>query len=122
MRRFFRILALLTIAALLAPGVRWVSLGGYSEACACPPDACMCAYHQHLLGHTPTCCMSKGGSCGMGSHDSTLTSLVNTFIYLPAEHHWSIPLPPRIFGAETSDLNLLPSHVRIPEQPPRATL
>jgi hypothetical protein len=122
MRIATRFLAILTIAALLAPGVRWASLRAQTEACACPPAACMCAGHHHASGHTPICCMGKGGRCGLGSQDSYLASLLSTLIYVPTEHHWLNPIVPSSFGHDTSDMNLLPSHARIPEQPPRLTL
>ena len=122
MRIAIRFLAILTIAALLAPGVRWASLGGSLEACACPPAACLCVHHRHAPGQGPTCCMGKGGQCGLESHDSYLSSILSTLIYVPTEHRWSNPLVPSSGGYENSELNLLPSHARIPEQPPRATL
>jgi hypothetical protein len=122
MRIAIRFLAILTIAALLAPAVRWASLGAQAEACACPPAACMCAGHHHASGNTPICCMGNGGRCGMGSQDSYLSSALSTLVYMPTEHRWSNPLAPRSFGHNISDINLLPSHARIPEQPPRATV
>ena len=122
MRIAIRFLAVLTIAALLAPGVRWASLHGAVEACTCPPAACMCPGHHHAPGQNSKCCMAKGGGCGLVSHDNYLSSLLGTLIYVPTEHPWSIPTAPWSLGHQTSDLNLLPSHVRIPEQPPRATL
>jgi len=118
MRTAIRFLALLAIAALLAPGVRWASLRAPMEACSCSPGACMCAGHHHASG---SCCMGKGTQCGWGSADSYLASILSTLIYVPTEHHWVNPLAPWRFGHDTSDLSLLPSHVRIPEQPPRAT-
>ncbi len=122
MRIAIRFLAILTIAALLAPGVRWASLRAPVEACACPPGACTCAGHHHAPGHMPSCCMGKGGQCGLESHDNYLNSLLSTLIYVPTEHPWSNPLAPWSFGHDTSDLSLLPSHAPIPEQPPRPTL
>ena len=92
MRIAIRFLAILTIAALLAPGVRWASLRAPVEACACPPAACMCAGHHHAFGHIPICCMGNGGQCGLESHDSYLSSLLSTLIYVPTEHPWSNPL------------------------------
>jgi len=122
MRIATRFLAILTIAALLAPGVRWASLRAPVEACACPPAACMCAGHHHALGHAAMCGMANGGQCGWESHDSYWSSLLSTLVYVPAEHAWSNPVAPWSFGHATSDLSLLPSHARIPEHPPRATL
>ncbi|HMD86954.1 MAG TPA: hypothetical protein VKO18_19875 [Terriglobia bacterium] len=121
MRIAIRFLVILTIGALLAPGVRWAFLRAPVEACACPPAACMCAGHHHTLGHIPICSMANGGQCGLESPDRYLSSLLSTLIYVPTEHPWSNPLAPWSFGHNPSDLNLLPSHVRIPEQPPRAT-
>ena len=92
MRLAIRFLAILTIAALLAPGVRWASLRGPVEACACPPVACMCPRHHHAFGHTPICIMANGGQCGVDSHDSYLSSLLSTLIYVPTEHHWWNPV------------------------------
>lgn len=122
MRTAIRFLAILTIAALLAPGVRWASLRTPVEACSCPPGACMCAGHHHALGRATMCGMANGGQCGLESPDSYLSSLLSSLIYVPTEHPWANPLAPRSCGHETSSLNLLPSHARIPEQPPRATL
>jgi hypothetical protein len=121
MRIAIRFLAILTIAALLAPGVRWASLRAPVEACACPPGACMCACHHRAFGRTPICCMANGGQCGLESHDSYLASLLSTLIYVPTEHPWSNPPATWSLGRDTADLSLLPSHARIPEQPPRAT-
>lgn len=122
MRIAIRFLAILTIAALVAPSVRWASLRAPAEACACPPAACMCPGHQHTMGNTPICCMANGGQCGLGSHDSYVASLLSSMIYIPTEHSISNPLAPRSFGHAASDLSLAPSHVRIPEQPPRTIL
>ncbi len=122
MRIAIRFLAILTIAALLAPGARWASLRGPMEACACPPAACTCAGHHHALGHMASCCMGNGGLCGLESHNDYLNSLLSSLIYEPTEHPWSSPLAPWSFGHDTSDLSLLPSHAPIPEQPPRPTL
>jgi len=122
MRTALRFLAILTIAALLAPGVRWASLRAPVEACACPPAACMCAGHHHALGHASMCGMAHGGQCGLESHDNYLSSVLNTLIYVPTEHPWANPLAPGILSHDTSDISLLSSHIRIPEQPPRATL
>jgi hypothetical protein len=82
----------------------------------------MCASHHHVLGNIPSCCMGNGGQCGLGSYDSYLSSILSTLIYVPTEHPWSNPLTPWSCGYESLELNLLPSHVRIPEQPPRVTL
>ena len=72
--------------------------------------------------HLASCCMGKGGQCGLESHDSYLSSLLSTLIYVPTEHLWSNPPAPWSYGYEISELNLLPSYARIPEQPPRTTL
>ena len=122
MRTAIRFLAIVTIAALLVPAMRWASLRGPMEACACPPAACMCKNHSHAFGSVPSCCKGKGGQCGLESHDSYLSSILSTLIYVPTEHHWANPLAPWSFGFHTSSLSLLPSHVRIPEQPPRFPL
>ena len=82
----------------------------------------MCAGHHHAAGHSPTCCMGKGGKCGMDSQDSYLASILSTLIYVPTEHPWSNPFGPWSFSHVTSDLSLLPPHVRIPVPPPRAAL
>jgi hypothetical protein len=121
MRIAARFLAILSIAALLAPGVRWAILGIQGEACACPPAACMCVSHQRAPGQVPICCLGKGGHCGLESHDNYLSTLLSTLIYVPTEHHWWHPLAQWNCGYEESDLNLLPSHARIPWQPPRVT-
>ena len=81
----------------------------------------MCASHHHP-GSIPSCCMGKGGQCGLNPQDGYLSSILSTLIYVPTEHPWLNPLTPRSCGYETSELSLLPSHMRIPEQPPRATL
>jgi hypothetical protein len=122
MRTAVRFLAVLTIAALLAPSVRWASPRAQADACACPPAACMCAGHHHTSGGVHTCCMGKGEQCGWQSHDSYLSSILSTLIYVPTEHPWWNPLAAWSFGRDASDLSLLPSHVRIPEHPPRTTL
>lgn len=122
MRVATRFLAILTIAALLAPGVRWASLQGGMDASACAPAVCMCPFHHGTSGQPMSCCMGKGAKCGMGSQDSYLSSLLSTFIYVPTEHPWANPLAPSSFSHNTSDLSLLPSHAKIPEQPPRPTL
>ena len=122
MRLVFQFLAILTIAALLAPGVQWASLRGPVEACTCPPAACMCPGHHHAFGHPPTCSMANGGQCGVVSHDSYLSSLLSALIYVPTEHHWWNPVVPWSFGLNTLTSSLLPSYARIPEQPPRLIL
>jgi hypothetical protein len=68
------------------------------------------------------CCMGKGGQCGLHAPDSYLSSILSTLIYVLIEHQWADPLVPWSFGHDASGLSLLPSHVRIPEQPPRLTL
>ena len=88
MRIAIRFLAILTIAALLAPGMRWASLRAPVEACTCAPGACMCAGHHHASGHTPICGMANGGQCGLVSPDTYLNALLSTLIYAPTEHPW----------------------------------
>lgn len=122
MRTAIQCLAILTIAALVAPSVRWASLRSPGEACACPPDACMCVTRQHASGHMRSCCMGKGGHCGLESHDAYVNSVLGSLIYVPTEHPWSNPLTSRNFADGTLDLSVLPSHARIPEQPPRIAL
>jgi hypothetical protein len=122
MRTATRFLAVLSIAALLAPGARWASLRAPAEACACAPAACRCANHHHAFGHIPICCMANGGQCGWVSHDTYLSSVLSTFIYVPTEYPWANPSAPWSYGHDTMDLSLMPSHARIPEQPPRATV
>ena len=122
MRIAIRFLAILTIAALLAPGMRWASLRAPVEACTCAPGACMCAGHHHASGHTPICGMANGGQCGLVSPDTYLNALLSTLIYAPTEHPWRNPPTSWSFGRDPAEVNPLPSHVRIPEQPPRPTL
>jgi hypothetical protein len=122
MRVAMQFLAILTIAALLAPGVRWASLRTSVEACACTPGACMCASHHHAFGRASICGMANGGHCGLDSPDSYLSSILSTLIYVPIEHLWSNPPAPWSMGHDIPKLSLLPSHVRIPEQPPRTSL
>lgn len=122
MRIVSRLLAILTIAALLAPGARWASLGAQAEACACPPAACVCVGHRHTPGHNSICCMGNGGRCGIGSQNSYLSSVLSTLVYMSTEHRWSSPPAPWSFGQIVSDISILPSHARIPKQPPRTTL
>ncbi len=112
-------LTVLMIAALLVPSAPWALLRANGDACMCPPAACHCATHNH---GSASCCMGKGGLCGLNSPDNSLASTLSTLIYVPTEHPWADPLMPSAFEQGTSELNLLPSHVRIPEQPPRATL
>jgi bacterioferritin len=50
-----RSLAILTIAAMLASGVRWGAVRAGGEVCACPPTACRCPGHHHALGHAAMC-------------------------------------------------------------------
>jgi hypothetical protein len=66
--------------------------------------------------------MGNGGQCGLESRDSYLSSILNTLIYVPTEHPWWNPLAARCFGQSTADFRLLPSHERIPRQPPRTNL
>ena len=119
MRTAIQIVAVLAMASLLAPTVRWASLGGPLESCACPPDACMCEGHHH--GHMHTCCMGKGGQCGWQAPDTYLSSVLSTLIFLTAGHTWQSPLAASVYGACYISLHLLPSHERIPELPPRRT-
>ena len=122
MRTAVRFLAVLTLAALLAPSVRWTSLRAPLQACACPPQACHCPGHHHDSGKAPRCCMANGGHCGLESPDSFLASILSTLIYVPSEHPWWDPLATLGFGCAASGSHLLPSHARIPEQPPRPRL
>ena len=117
-----RFLAILTIAALLAPEARWAFLRAPVEACACAPHACACAGHHHTKGRAPLCSMARGGQCGLTAPDSNLNAGDSTLIYTPVEYHWTKPPAAWSFGHRSSDLSLLPSHVRIPDQPPRAIL
>src|ERR1019366_973975 len=119
MRTAIRFLAVLTIAAMLAPGLRWASLGAQAGACACSPAVCRCPDHHHGPGRVPICGMANGGQCGLGSHDSFLVSLLNTLIYVPTEHPMGKPDAPWGFDRVTPAFHPLPSHARIPEQPPR---
>ncbi len=66
--------------------------------------------------------MGKGGLCGLYSRDSFLTSALSTLIYLPTELNWVNPFMLLRFDPAAPELSLLPSHVRIPKQPPRVTL
>ncbi len=114
-----RILNVLMIAALLTPLTPWAFLRAQGDTCACPPAACRCAGHDHGKA---SCCMGKGGLCGLNSQDSFLASILSTLIYVPTEHNWADPLMSARFDLTASELSLLPSHGRIPEQPPRVTL
>jgi hypothetical protein len=122
MRVAVHILAVLTIAALLAPSVRWASLGAGAETCACPPSACTCPGHHHSSGKTAICCMGRGGRCGIGTQDSYLSSVLSTLVYMPTEHPWWNPTSPWSCGSDPLAASPLPSHARIPDQPPRTTL
>jgi len=122
MRVAIRFLAILTLAALLAPSVRWASLHASGDECACPPAACTCAFHHHAAGHDGSCSMANRGKCGMNSHDSLLNSLLGSLVYVPIEHHWNGPAPSGRFGRKQQEVSLLPSHLRIPEQPPRLAI
>ena len=122
MRTAFRILAILTMGAMLAPSVRWASLRGPVEACECLPGACTCATHYHASGHKSGCCMGMGGHCGMGAQDSYFSSVLSTWIFVPTEYAWSNPPATSSFGHDAAHITLLPSHVRVPEHPPRPTL
>ncbi len=122
MRMTGRLLAILTIAALLAPGVRWVSTHVGVEACACPPTACMCPGHHHTFGHTSMCGMANGGQCGMTSHDDFINSLLSSLIYLPTRHR--VPDASALWFTSilSPHLSLLPSHARPLDEPPRIAL
>lgn len=115
MRIAARVLAILTIAALLAPAIRWASPQEATEACRCLPGACACSGHHHALG----CC--NGGQCGVESPDAYLAALLSTLTYVPTEHPWWNPLAFWTWAYSITGLDLLPSHARIPEQPPRVT-
>ena len=117
MRAVTRFLSIITIAALLAPGFRWASPSGNADVCACPPVACMCVGGHHARGQI--CCAGKRVPCGFHSHDSSLNSILSTLIYVATEYAWWNPLTSSTRGVETSQLNLLPSHAQIPDQPPR---
>ena len=119
MRSAIRFLAVVTIAALLAPSARWVAPSPLEQACACPPGACMCAGHQHGRGGVGVCCLDKGGQCGWQCPDSYLSALLGSLIYMPAEHPWWNSVAVSNTGRDVTIPDLLPSHARIPEQPPR---
>ena len=108
------------MAALLAPSARWAAPRPLAQACACPPGACMCAGHQHGRGGVGLCCFDKGGQCGWQCPDSYLTALLGGLNYMPAGHLWWNPLAVSNSGYDVSTPDLLPSHARILEQPPRA--
>jgi hypothetical protein len=114
-----RFLAVVSIAALLAPGVRWIAPAGPADTCACPPAVCVCIGHHHVPGKL--CCMGKSGRCGLGSQDDYVNSLLRTLIFMPAEHHGWGPTLPWIYSSSVTELAVLPSHARIPELPPRTT-
>jgi len=122
MRTVLQLLAILTIAALLAPTARWAAAGSEVKECACPPSACTCPTHQHTSGQAQSCSMEKSASCGIGSQVNYLDSTLTTLVYLPTEHRWANPPAPWNLRQEASSTSLLPSHARIPEQPPRMTL
>ena len=122
MRSFARFLAILTMAALLAPSVRWTSPYATADACGCPPGACMCVGHQHGSGRLPSCCMGTSAPCGMQSPDSYISSIVSSLSYLATEHTWRIPIAVWGYCRHAADLSLLPSHARVPDQPPRFAL
>lgn len=79
----------------------------------------MCTGHHHIMG---ACCMGKGSHCGLGSQDDYLNSLLSMSAYIPTVHHWASPWSPTLFGPDSSVQDLLPSHARIPDQPPRTSL
>ena len=113
------LLAILTIAALLAPVVYWASSPVGINDCACPPVACMCPGHQHAMGHRGKCAMANGGQCGLHSSDYVLSSLLTSLTYIPSEHRFPILQERWGFGYELSNPSLQPSHAQPPDQPPR---
>jgi hypothetical protein len=121
MRIAIRLLATLTIAALLAPNLRWLHSYSPVEACSCPPNACMCSGHHHVSGAGGRSCMGQGHHCGVHSHDEYVSTLLSTLIYVPTEHLWLDPLAPRCLDRGATVLSELRSHVRVPEHPPRAS-
>ena len=121
MRTTLQFLAVLTIAALLAPTARWASLRVQAQACACPPTVCACSGHQHTSGHASSCSMKDGGRCGIGSQDAYLSAALTTLTYMPTEFRWANPPAPWSINHAASGISLLPSHARIPDQPPRPT-
>ncbi len=122
MRTSARFLTILTMAALLAPSVRWTSPNFTADACGCPAGACMCVGHHNGSGRLPACCMGTGGQCGMQSPDSYISAILSTLTYVPTEHPWWNPIAAWSFCYDASDSSLLPSHARIPDQPPRFPL
>jgi len=122
MRTLPRYLAILTLATLLAPSVRWTSPQASADACGCPPGACMCPAHQHSSGRLPACCLGTGGRCGIQSPASYIATILSTLTYVPTEHPWWNPIAAWSLRDDASGLSLLPSHARIPDQPPRASL
>ena len=118
MRTAIRLLAVFTIGALLAPTARWASVRVQTEACACPPAACMCSGHRHTPGHTPACNMKDGGRCGIGSQDDYLSSALTTLNYMPTEYHWANPPAPWRFNHNLPDAIPLPSHSGFPTSLP----
>ena len=120
MRAVSRYLSIIAIAALLIPELRWASPSSSGDACACPPVACMCVGgHHHAVGHG--CCAGKRAECGFHSHNGYLQSILSTLSYEATEYPWWNPLPSSKRGVEASPLSLLPSHARIPDQPPRSS-
>jgi hypothetical protein len=119
MRIAIQILAILAIAALLAPDLRWAFPTAPAEACACPPQACMCAGHHHASGHPEMCAMANGGRCGISAPDDYLSSTLGMMIYMPIVHTWSNPVVQSFFDSRNAANQPLPSHARIPDQPPR---
>ena len=122
MRTSARFLAILIMAALLAPSVRWTSPNVTADACGCPPGACLCVGHHHGSSRLPACCMGTDGQCGMQSPDSYISAILSTLTYVPTEHPWWNPIAAWSFCYNASGSGLLPSHARIPDQPPRFPL
>jgi hypothetical protein len=122
MRTAAKILAILAICALLAPELRWASPTAAAETCSCPPNACMCPGHHHAGGHREMCAMANGGRCGVHPPDNYLASTLNSLVYMPTEHVWWAPAIRATFDCAKARLTLLPSHARIPDQPPRFIL
>ena len=118
-----RSLAILTIAAMLAPGVRWGAIRAGGEACACPPTACRCPGHHHALGHAAMCDMANGGQCGLDSHHDFLNSLLSSPLFVPTEEQ-RLPDARTLWGSNDAPFrpNLLPSHARPLDQPPRLAI
>jgi hypothetical protein len=123
MRIASRLLAILTIAVMLAPSARWAAMpGGGAACCAGAAMACDCPNHHGSMGSVPACCMGRGGQCGVESPDANLASLLSTLIFVPTEHHLSGELNVRAFDAAALRASLLPSHAAPPDQPPRTAL